>query len=107
MRYFDIEKLKKNNPYLHHYKTTYDALITDHNNICVLLEKASRYELKSASKHSSPNLVQDFLDEIVLALFDTHFKDSNVYERHFKIIKMFEKSYSNARNFYEDESENA
>ena len=107
MRNFYIEKLKKNNPYLHHYKTTYDALITDHNNICVLLEKASRYELKSASKHSSSNLVQDFLDEIVLALFDTHFKDDNYAERRNKIMLMFEKSYANAIEFYEDESENA
>ena len=32
--------LKTNNAYLHHYKTNMNALITDHKQICVLLENA-------------------------------------------------------------------
>ena len=97
---------KTNNAYLHHYKTNINAMITDHKHICVLLETASRYTTDFESVNE--NLVQDYLNEIVLALFDTHFKDSNVYERYFNIKKMFEKSYANARDFYEDdESESA
>jgi len=98
---------KPNNAYLHHYYNNINALITDHNHICVLLETASRYEMQYAIDQTE-HLVQDFLNEIVLALFDTHFKQNNVDEKYSKIMKMFQQSFANAESFYEDdESESA
>ena len=99
-------KFKSHNPYLNHYKNNANPLITDHNHICVLLETTSRYKMEYAP--ASINLIQDYLNEIVLALFDTHFRDKEYPERRLRIMHMFDVSFANAVDFYEeDESESA
>lgn len=104
MKFIDSNcNLKDNNRFLYDYFTTLESLDTSVNKICVLLETAVR--------DVDDTQVQDILNEIVLALFDTHFKNSNYAERREKIMLMFEKSFANAIDFYEDDesesSENA
>ena len=88
---------------MYHYKTNANPLIADHNQICVLLENASRYTTKYET--ANENLIQDYLNEIVQALFDTHFKHNNIDEKYSKIMKMFQQSFANAENFDEDMEE--